>query len=254
MNKTDYMLANRDIALFMSDKPDNATYQTLCPVCLGGRTKEEKLYVTGNRDGYVFICFRANCGFKGRKGQQVEAGYGHREFVPRPFEQETVQGETEFERFAGITRLRKDTTTRVFECRGLDGALRGHVTRTADKQIKTYRLSPCIYYTKSRDSRNPLWIMEDPVSAAKLNYYNPLMVGLALLGTDLSNAVRDDICKYSSGTVYVALDPGAEEAAVSVINSLTARGINAVFVPLQKDIKDLESTEIRELVKIYTGI
>lgn len=256
MNKTDYMLANREIALFMADKSENGHYRTLCPVCLGGQSREESLSVSGNKEGYVFICFRAACGFKGRKGNMIEAGHGHREFVPRPFYGETVSGVCMFELFASITRLAAETSTKVFECRGLDGSLRGHVTRTKDKVIKTYRLSPVFYYSSGpkffKTPNKRLWIVEDPTSAAALAYFGE-MPAVALMGTNLSNGVRDEIVRYTD-TVFVALDPGAEEAAVSVINSLLARGVQATFVPLQKDIKDLAPEEIRALVKVYTGV
>ena len=140
----------------------------------------------------------------------------------------------------------------MWKLTNLDGEHMGHITRTADKQIRTYMdvdRSP-YYYNHARPSicvsDGPLWVFEDPVSAAMCS--SP---AIALLGTNLADGTAEDIKNAGPNNVLVALDPGAEDAAMRVYIKLSAMGVPVTFVPMAADFKDLDSAERYALELAY---
>ncbi|MGE3384917.1 MAG: toprim domain-containing protein [Pyrinomonadaceae bacterium] len=243
----------------MREYDDSATRMLLCPLCGGGRSKEAKLSVTGDRDGYVWYCFRASCGFKGKAGKHVEPV--KRTFEPRVFEQPTRWADDWEARNlhnmahcrmaieGGMRVLEAEPSTAVWVCRHLNGSICGVTTRTADKKIRTYRLTENFYHSIGGKEKG-LWIVEDPKSAAKLACYTKVTV-VVLLGTHMGGETEDDIVRWArtyKNPIYVALDPGAEAEAAKIVQRLVNRGAEVSFVPLQKDIKDLDCGAIKELV------
>lgn len=254
-----YAQARAELAERMREYDDPATRMLLCPLCGGGRTKEAKLSVTGDRDGYVWYCFRASCGFKGKAGkhvEQVKSPFEPREFTgdtrwPDDWEARNLHG-LDNSRIAiegGMKVLEDEPSTAVWVCRHLNGSICGTVTRTSNKKIRTYRLTENFYHSIGGTLRGA-WIVEDPKSATKLAYYADT-TAIALLGTHMNGFVETDIAKYATDfddPVYVALDPGAEVEAAKIVSRFVDRGIETHFIPLQKDIKDLDSQAIRALV------
>jgi hypothetical protein len=241
-----------------------------CPSCNGGEEHEENtmsLWIgdDGNLRGK---CFRATCSNPFIVCGPV-VGWTKPEFEPRPLKApyrrvlpEDAWGKEWIERtgedpFFGNTRLANERGMRVLSClpdvavwrlRALDGTLTGHITRTLDKKISTYKdLDRALYYWNGVGiGCRTLFVFEDVMSAALCD-----RAALALLGTSIADGTVAEIKAWRPDGVLVCLDPGAEDAALRVYERLVANGVPAVFVPMAKDFKDMTVAERRELEETY---
>lgn len=268
--KHDYQMARADIRLNFSGIALRGNHRIVCPLCRGGSTGERSMSLTGDRDGGVFYCFRAACGFKGQVGTKV-APHSLPQFTPTPYREATRMltgkeaanlGLTDEQACAAGLRAEIATPgTVVYLCESLAGEHLGQVTRTPDKHIRTYRAQPDLYYSHGIPSPSSLWIVEDALSAAQLGTMwhrldGPLIAGVALLGTHMLPRVRQDIARYVRKTpmpVYVALDAGAEDKARNILDKLTTDGVSCNFVALTRDVKNLSWGEKETLVRQYTS-
>ncbi len=242
-----------------------------CPVCNGGDSRDEdtmSVYVESVTGNIVGKCYRATCGafvpVVGPVGWQAPA------FEPRPLRAayrlvtpEDAWGKDWCERlgqdpFFGVPKiahergfrvLQDNPETCVWRLRALDGTLTGHITRTLDKKISTYKdLDRALYYWNGLhvgDARS-LFVFEDAMSAALCD-----KPAIALLGTSIAESTVTDIKFTCVDVALVCLDPGAEDAALKVYERLVANGVPAVFVPMAKDFKDMTVAERRELEETY---
>lgn len=240
-----------------------------CPVCCGGASCEDDTMSIWFREGFVFgNCYRASC------RAYIGGGYGEPSadvpsFEPRPlrapYRRVTTKDywgrewlcrtyapdffpdvKTANER--GLRVLVENPDTCVWRLRALDGTQVGHITRTKDKQISTYKdlERPLYYWNGNLAWFSPLFVFEDPMSAALCP-----VGAIALLGTSMSDGIAGEIKKRHIKAVLVALDPGAEEAASRVYQKLVTAGVPATFVPMTKDYKDMTLEERKELEETY---
>lgn len=245
--------------------------RTNCPSCNGGDTNEfgtMSLWIgdDGNLRGK---CYRATCPTPFITCASP-VGWVKPTFEPRPLkapyrrvEPTDAWGKEWIERtgedpFFGNTRLANERGMRVLSAlpdvavwrlRALDGTLTGHITRTRDKKICTYKdLDRALYYWNGLryEGRNVLFVFEDAMSAALCEH-----AALALLGTSIADGVVRDVKAFDVNAALVCLDPGAEDAALKVYERLVANGVPAVFVPMAKDFKDMTVAERRELEETY---
>ncbi len=240
-----------------------------CPVCNGGESRDEdtmSLFVTSR--GLAGTCFRATC-MTCIRSETLQVLDTAPAFEPRPLrapyrlvthedawgkewasrlEQDPFFGVPKVAHERGFRVLQDNPDTCVWRLRALDGTLTGHITRTRDKKISTYKdLDRALYYWNGLQNNKALFVFEDAMSAALCEY-----PALALLGTSISDGVVKDIKEWAvPDGVLVCLDPGAEDAALRVYERLVANGVPAVFVPMAKDFKDMTVAERRELEEVY---
>ncbi len=240
-----------------------------CPLCAGGESREEDtmhLWI-GDIDGsLVGRCWRATCDgrvFAGGSNFVVPAAfeprplrapyrlvtakdYWGKQWLDKSYESEFYQDMSKANA-RGLRVLVDNPETAVWRLRALDGALIGHVTRTKDKTIRTYKdLDRPAYYWNGGIG-TALFLFEDAMSAALCAWS-----ACALLGTALPDGLVQEIkgaMRYKA--VLVCLDPGAEEAAEKAYNKLVAAGVPAIFVPMTKDYKDMTLEERKELEETY---
>ncbi len=148
----------------------------------------------------------------------------------------------------GLRVLSNNPEIAVWRLRALDGALVGHITRTPDKKIRTYKdLDRALYYWNGNLAwYSPLFVFEDAMSAALCP-----KGAVALLGTSITEGLIADIKKRNINSVLVCLDPGAEDAGMKVYEKLVAAGVPATFVPMAKDYKDMTLEERKILEETY---
>jgi len=241
-----------------------------CPVCSGGEGREEdtmSLFLT-DRGNLVGRCFRSTCSAPFIVAIGHPASVLPSSFEPRPLRapyrrvskadywgQEWIKRVRDPEFFAdtakangrGLRVLIDDPDTAVWRLRALDGTLVGHITRTKDKTIRTYKdLDRVLYYFNgvTTHDHDAVFVFEDPMSAALCP-----RPAVALLGTSIPDGLVKDL--KISLSVLVCLDPGAEEAGMKVYTKLTMAGVPATFVPMSKDYKDMSLEERRELEETY---
>lgn len=256
--------------------PDGVTVRALCPVCEGGRSREQSLAVT--RDGPLvrYICHRAKCGEAGVLGGSgpVAALEARRpDFVPRPYPYPVrspgpehwvwgklhAPGSTGLAARIGLATKAGDEEELVWELRDMDWAVTGHLSRHyPDKTIRTWRTVPGPVYGWFA-SRRPetVWIVEDPLSAARVQLAG--QGALCLCGTGMSRELmavlahwhRRQVRYYGEPLgVTVALDPDATYKGRDLARALTSRyGIDTLWRPLTKDIKDMEPDELGEVLR-----
>ena len=242
-----------------------------CPSCNGGAEREANtmgLWV--GDDGHLRgHCYRATC-----PGRYVYCGpivgWTKPVFEPRPLKApyRRLQAEDAWNKewslrldidpFFGPPKLAAERGFRiltalpdvaVWRLRALDGTLTGHITRTLDKKISTYKdLDRPLYYWNCLhvgDTRS-LFVFEDALSAALCD-----KPAIALLGTSIAEGTVTDVKALCVDVALVCLDPGAEDAALKVYERLVANGVPAAFVPMAKDFKDMTVKERRELEEVY---
>ena len=244
-----------------------------CPVCNGGESHEEDtMSLFAGISGLTGYCYRASCPAPTVRSDTLQilptppfkfeprplrapyrlvtaSDYWGKQWLDRTYAPDFFPDVAGANR-AGMRVLTDDPDTCVWRLRALDGALVGHITRTKDKTIRTYKdLDRATYYWNGANHTNKdLWIFEDPMSAALCP-----REAVALLGTSAPQGLVDDIKNWAcSDTVLVCLDPGAEDAGAKVYNKLVAAGVPATFVPMSKDYKDMTLEERRELEETYT--
>jgi hypothetical protein len=243
-----------------------------CPVCNGGEGREEDTMGVWVSPDYVLRgwCYRATCDARVHVSDgELRLPVAGPAFEPKPlrapYRRVTAKDywgkqwldysyESEFyqdmskaaER--GLRVLIDNPDTAVWRLRALDGTLVGHITRTKDKTIRTYKdLDRALYYYNgSVVCSESMFVFEDPMSAALC----PLPA-CALLGTSIPDGLVKDLADWRADSVLVCLDPGAEDAAMKVYNKLTQAGVPATFVPMSKDYKDMTLEERKELEETY---
>lgn len=251
---TDYHALRASIALEALPLAVGTTVSVLCPKCGGGTSKERKLSLTRSYNGAMYMCHRASCGFRGFVS--MDGTGSSKDTLPskptaRPFtgqlhpledfiQDDFVRQYKGFKDGECQEQLYTDGCGNlVFTCRGFNGEVLGHVTRSQDKTIRTYRAREGTdmysYYAPVASVFKPgvLFIVEDCISAMCIasHGYN----ALALLGTHLSDQVRTAIIDNGvMGRVF--LDPDAATKALAIANRLPS---GRAIIGHTKDPKDL---------------
>jgi hypothetical protein len=251
-----YASARSQVALEALAVAPETTFTTMCPVCHGGQSGEKKLSVTRVHNGALYICMRASCpGFRGfvAIGEQGSRDMQRRPSQARPFRQATEWDDEKsykfWQTYAGLKNSSAHDIRRwgvrwthdaiVYECRGFNDELRGHVTRTPGKIVKTYRaregLEMYAVYTPAATSHGTV-LVEDCVSAMSVAANG--FMGIALLGTNVPESVDKWVRFPLDRPPLIWLDPDAELKAMQIANSIP--GARAV-IGYQRDPKDLEN-------------
>lgn len=105
---------------------------------------------------------------------------------------------------------------------------------------------PKLAWYKWLRSSKVLVLVEDQVSAIKLA---PYVHSAALLGTDITQAMVEEINSMKYERVYLTLDRDATMTALKSQLRLRNDLPNLLVVPLNKDVKDMSDEEIANLLR-----
>ena len=216
-------------------------YASICPICGHGPSSFSVKVDMGMLRWY---CHRASCGFSGIHGVASSQVDRRKEFVPRPFDYASGPW---------------DRIDRLF---AFDGTLLGHQSRRKNedgtKRVMTWPIvSRRLYaaYMQTFKANESLWLVEDCRSAERLQQWGASAA--ALLGTNVSQEwIETELLAairfYGIRRILVALDPGAEDAAVKARRTLTEyANIDTLVVPLKQDIKDMDGEDLSRLLEYY---
>ena len=268
-------IAGRAYLASIVSEARGGSLRLVCPFCDGGPDKEISLVLTIRDDGAFYCCHRASCGQKGAIGANTRRLLGGSESkivakqhepysgVLCPLVQEDAAGARFYSKPWGNNVRRPEdiglytNLGRQFEIWVLRNLLGERVgvqvrwTEGGKKRVKTYKETTGDVYTsygclKTLEA-DSTWIVEDPMSAALIHSYG--IPSIALCGTYLSKRLAVELLAqeaYTSAFV-VALDPGAEDAAMRVKNTL--QGV--VTIPVHTmynacDIKDMSKVHLHK--------
>lgn len=268
---------NRIIAQLRADKRTSGI--VVCPICEGGTRKRRTLSVD-LRDGvWLYLCHRASCPTKGavpavgNDGRILMDGGGS-VLTPRPLMDAMrfpAMGDDiadrlvpligdavrEFSNRHGLRVLVNNPDTHVWS---IENALRmetGHVTRTKDKRVLTWRAINSPFYgvftpplPLIRNRAGTVVLVEDPLSASLLAEEG--FRAVALLGTNLSReAAQEIVTGLGENTAYmVALDPddAGRGASQKVLDRLRVAGARRAWQwLLPQDVNKMTIPERRAL-------
>ena len=238
--------------------PVGTTVRTKCPSC-GQRT----FTVTNNMGSLVWNCFRMSCDLKG--GTRVRMSV------------DDIRTQlSDAERFAGaefdvpeyLVPANHDVITWASDTYGLDAAELGllydvrehravfpimHEGKIVDATGRALgkRLPKWRRYGKSglpytHGCGNVAVVVEDCVSAAVVGGGN--FVGLAVLGTSLSDAHKKYLAQFS--TAIIALDPDAVRKTLLMAKELRGHVNDVRVLYLTDDLKYRNPTDIKNLADI----
>lgn len=268
-------IAGRAYLASIVSEARHGSLRLVCPFCDGGPDKEISLVLTIRDDGAFYCCHRASCGQKGaigantrrllggseskivgkqhepyRGGMQVicAADPAGKRFRHRPWGP-GVRMPVDIDLFTDEGRNRE-----IWVLRNILGERVGVQVRWTEggkKRVKTYKETTDDVYTSYGCLKTPeadsTWIVEDPMSAALIHSHG--IPSIALCGTYLSKGLAVELLAQEAYTnaFVVALDPGAEDAAMRVKNTL--QGVVTVPVHIMYnacDIKDMRKVHLHK--------
>lgn len=260
---------------------DGQTVRARCPACGGGQSRETSFTVGASGSGLWYRCHRATCGISGRRDGPTRVHAAPAQFEPRPYPFTLAPPDrlnAIWSRLAVPPSERTAATARriglfardyvsseiVWEFRDYKWLTRGHLSRDyRDKTIRVWRTVDGPFYGYFADFHmREVWIVEDPVSAARIQLEGGSAI--CLNGTHMSGPLQDELTRYlafrdmvepGQRTLFkVALDPDAVQTAINLTYRLTTRGdCDSMWVPLKKDIKDMDPYDLAYLMDPHVG-
>ena len=222
----------KNIELNLLDLP-NGTIRIICPKCLGGDSAEKSLAVTKQGENVKWYCHRASCSEKGILGN------------PRNKNFETPQ---KFARDIHYTGYSKHTVLdNQGDCQGwvhrklpVQYAISMQLGTISNmpKTINNYNSDWCGLHFPRRVTTPHILAVEDRASAEKIAPYFPTC---ALLGTTFTQEKSKYLLQQGISSVIICLDEDAQNKALKLRREWW---IIKYLLPLKKDIKDMNPTEL----------
>jgi hypothetical protein len=227
---------------------------------------QRKMSVTRYEDGLGYVCFRASCPTSGSVTEGARLRDPRSPFFTPPFKPTPFFGEHQAYGYANAfigddhsafdVYNTSDGHAAVFYLTDFAHCYRGWQRRTINKSLTSGKQLPGPLYGVYGGARigetGSLWVVEDPKSAIVLARRG--RPALTLLGTRLDVAVLDELWDAypDCRRIYVALDPGAEDAAREAVRLCRMeRGLDAIQVPLPDDIHRLDQDTLTKLLEAY---
>ena len=248
------------IAEMGSHLEPGTTIRELCPRCNGGSSNELSLSITKDEDGQlVWQCFRASCDERGGTG----GGETH-SVVTKP-KRKVFTGrvrdlsEAELQRIAELWYIVDPENWwwtdahmgRVaMSIRSPKYTHRGWVLRDIYGRSKVKALTyvdegeEALSWYKT-DLYAPTVVVEDLPSAIRASVY---VNAIALCGTGVGLSRAEEIRKYATLPVIIALDQDATQEAFRIAHKWSLLWGDVQVLPLQKDIKNMTETELEALL------
>ncbi len=253
----------------------NETIMPPCPAC-----GKDKFTLTRIREGILYNCYRASCslngGFIPDRANLLPEKPKPRKLRPYTGEINPLTGEdiVYFIKRFGFQPVYGDIHYNqydeyVFPVKNLLGRVRGYVVRqpiwkAEGRQPECHRKgrdrpkarlwmhadepAQSFYFPDKNNIPNMLVVVEDQVSALKLYHmgYN----SCALLGTDINDDKVREWSKVRTDRIVICLDQDATAKSFAAVKKY-ANGLDSALqscILWDRDIKDLEPEEIRELL------
>lgn len=261
------------------------SFRGICPECLGGSSEEQSFSVKRISPTLAsFICYRATCNLgsgrvavyeqDGKIFRSTSKAVSHNRRIPDlyPLSEDAVEllqnkyGWSKLQMRYAAVRLTEDKRL-GFPIKSINNVTKGYEIRKEKelyrgkreygsipkswKFINDNERAQASWYRHQRHTKknsDTLVIVEDILSAVRLT---PYCDSAALLGTNLLRPVIADIRSQGYETVWLALDQDATKKAFSLVRRLQPELPNMSVMYLAKDIKNMDETELEELMRSY---
>ena len=243
---------------------DGETNRMTCPVC---KNKEKTFTITNNMGQLLWNCYKASCHLSGAKKVHLTSddirksiGAFAEETVEIPFElPEYVIPHNNNEdvlKFADTYGLSIDTTEMMYDVKDHrvvfpivhGGKIVDATGRSLDKRLpkwKRYGKSDLPY---THGYGKVAVVVEDCVSAAVVGTVSDVHVGVAVLGTSLSESHKRYLSQFS--TAVVALDPDALPKTLAFVRELKTHVPDVKALRLTDDFKYRNQQDLDSLTNI----
>ena len=250
----------------------DGTYRGDCPMCYGRNT----FTVTNERGNLLYNCYKAGCAVHGAKHTNMDA------FTIKTLLSQAQQVNTSYEQYLTDAFDMPPYMSPVTQD---NEAVRSFMTKwniDPDDVMYDIRQDRIVFpvYTEGNvlvdavgralDGRQPKWLryasspvpyvhgtgniailVEDAISAYVIGEQFPNLVGVALLGTQLTDFHKWYIgCRWGEGTVYVALDRDARDKTLSIMKELRPLVKKVQGLNLSDDLKYLHEDDVKVLEEI----
>ena len=234
-----------DVNLNMGD-----TKRMNCPSCNGYKT----FSITNNNGKIVWNCFKASCNLKGAKSIHLTTD------DIRKYMQSRIQKEKKFVLPEYVVPIKKnnfclkyygiqscDVLYDVKENRVVfpikhDGEIVDAVGK-AEKRLPKWKRYGNSSVPYSKGEGNIAVVVEDCISDYVVSIYE--CVGVALLGTSLSDGHREFLLNYEK--VIIALDPDASKKTLAIAKELRGYIKDVKVLKLTDDLKYRKDIDIENL-------
>ena len=243
---------------------DGETKRMTCPVC---KNKEKTFTITNNMGQLLWNCYKASCHLSGAKKVHLTSddirksiGAFAEETVEIPFElPEYVIPHNNNEdvlKFADTYGLSIDTTEMMYDVKDHrvvfpivhGGKIVDATGRSLDKRLpkwKRYGKSDLPY---THGYGKVAVVVEDCVSAAVVGTVSDVHVGVAVLGTSLSESHKRYLSQFS--TAVVALEPDALTKTLAFVRELKTHVPDVKALRLTDDFKYRNQQDLDSLTNI----
>ena len=251
----------QDIVLQLAPPPSDVALRMDCPAC----NHKNTLSIMNNNGTILYHCFSASCNVKGRVSDRKELTFSKpkpladksvpldsRSFVPLSRNCKALDMVVKRNSYEAYQHARADIRYDVRQDRVVfmvykDGKTVDAVGRKLnedDNRPKWFRYarSRHPFVCRAKTDTDIAFLVEDCFSACAVSQ---VYHGIALMGTNLPNEYLTTLKSYSK--IVVALDRDASKKAIELTKQLKLY-VPSTLVFLEKDIKNMELTEIQELI------
>ena len=243
---------------------DGETKRMTCPMC---NNKEKTFTITNNMGKILWNCYKASCSLSGSKKVHLTSddirksiGVFAEETVEIPFElPEYITPHNNNEdvlKFADTYGLDIDTTELMYDVKDHrvvfpivhGGKIVDATGRSLNKRLpkwKRYGKSDLPY---THGYGKVAVVVEDCVSAAVVGTVSDVHVGVAVLGTSLSESHKRYLSQFS--TAVVALDPDALPKTLAFVRALKTHVPDVNALRLTDDFKYRNQQDLDSLTNI----
>ena len=243
---------------------DGETKRMTCPMC---NNKEKTFTITNNMGKILWNCYKASCSLSGSKKVHLTSddirksiGVFAEETVEIPFElPEYITPHNNNEdvlKFADTYGLSIDTTEMMYDVKDHrvvfpivhGGKIVDATGRSLNKRLpkwKRYGKSDLPY---THGYGKVAVVVEDCVSAAVVGTVSDVHVGVAVVGTSLSESHKRYLSQFS--TAVVALDPDALPKTLAFVRELKTHVPDVKALRLTDDFKYRNQQDLDSLTNI----
>ena len=243
---------------------DGETKRMTCPMC---NNKEKTFTITNNMGKILWNCYKASCSLSGSKKVHLTSddirksiGVFAEETVEIPFElPEYITPHNNNEdvlKFADTYGLSIDTTEMMYDVKDHrvvfpivhGGKIVDATGRSLNKRLpkwKRYGKSDLPY---THGYGKVAVVVEDCVSAAVVGTVSDVHVGVAVLGTSLSESHKRYLSQFSMAVV--ALDPDALPKTLAFVRELKTHVPDVKALRLTDDLKYRNQQDLDSLTNI----
>ena len=243
---------------------DGETKRMTCPMC---NSKEKTFTITNNMGKILWNCYKASCSLSGSKKVHLTSddirksiGSFAQETVEIPFELPEYiiphNNNEDVLKFADTYGLDIDTTELMYDVKDHrvvfpivhDGKIVDATGRSLNKRLpkwKRYGKSDLPY---THGYGKVAVVVEDCVSAAVVGTVSDVHVGVAVLGTSLSESHKRYLSRFS--TAVVALDPDALPKTLAFVRELKTHVSDVKALRLTDDLKYRNQQDLDSLTNI----